>query len=451
MSWQPKSTLGLSLLLAATLSGAQDGVHWPSFRGVGGSGVADGYPTPERWDLATAQNVRWKTAIPGLAHSSPVVWGDRIFVTTVVSRGGDDSLKVGLYGDIAPVDDDTEHAYRVLAVDKRTGNVLWSRLAVRTVPKIQRHPKATHANSSPATDGRHVAAFFGSEGLFVYDASGRLLWKKDFGTLDAGFFRVPDAQWGFGNSPIIRGRSVIVLADVQENSFLAAYNLADGKELWKTSRDDVPTWTTPTVHRSPDRTQVIVNGFHHMGGYDFRTGTELWRMSAAGDIPVPRPFVSDGLIILSSSHGGGSPLVAVHPSATGDITLAEGESANDHVAWSHPRDGSYLPTPIGYEGLVYVIRDNGVLSAFDAQSGERRYRQRVGSGIAFSASPVAADGKLYLTSEDGDVFVVRAGPRYELIERNSMGEVTMATPAVSEGMLIFRTRSHLVAIANNSG
>ena len=231
MSWQSRSTLALSLLLAATLSGAQDGVHWPSFRGAAGGGVADGYPTPERWNLATAQNVRWKTAIPGLAHSSPVVWGDRIFVTTVVSRGGDDSLKVGLYGDIAPVEDDTEHAFRIVAVDKKTGNVLWSRLAVQSVPKIKRHPKATHANFSPATDGRHVAAFFGSEGLFVYDASGRLLWKKDFGVLDSGFFSVPEAQWGFGNSPILHGRSVIVLADVQENSFIAAYNLSDGKEL----------------------------------------------------------------------------------------------------------------------------------------------------------------------------------------------------------------------------
>ena len=450
MSWQSKSIL-LSLLLTATPAGAQHGVHWPSFRGAAGSGVADGYPTPERWDLATAQNVRWKTAIPGLAHSSPVVWGDRIFVTTVVSRAGNDSLKVGLYGDITPIEDDAPQAFRVIALDKKTGNILWSQLAFQGVPKIKRHPKATHANSSPATDGRHVAAFFGSEGLFVYDASGRLLWKKDFGMLDAGFFRVPEAQWGFGNSPVIHGRAVIVLADVQENSFIAAYNLADGKELWKTSRDDVPTWTTPTVYRDADRTQVIVNGFHHSGGYDVRTGSELWRMSATGDIPVPRPFIVDGLIMLSSSHGGGSPLIAVRPSATGDVTLAEGESSNDHVAWSHPREGSYLPTPIGYEGLVYVIRDNGVLSAFDAQSGERRYRQRVGSGIASSASPVAADGKLYLTSEDGDVFVVRAGPRYELIERNSLGEVTMATPAVSEGMLIFRTRSHLVAIANNSG
>ena len=235
MSWQSKSIL-LSLLLTATPAGAQHGVHWPSFRGAAGSGVADGYPTPERWDLATAQNVRWKTAIPGLAHSSPVVWGDRIFVTTVVSRAGNDSLKVGLYGDITPIEDDAPQAFRVIALDKKTGNILWSQLAFQGVPKIKRHPKATHANSSPATDGRHVAAFFGSEGLFVYDASGRLLWKKDFGMLDAGFFRVPEAQWGFGNAPVIHGRAVIVLADVQENSFIAAYNLADGKELWKTSR-----------------------------------------------------------------------------------------------------------------------------------------------------------------------------------------------------------------------
>jgi outer membrane protein assembly factor BamB len=449
MRCRTRSILVLSTFLSAVTGLAQEDIHWPSFRGAAGRGVAEGHATPERWDLEQGENLLWRTELPGLAHSSPVVWGDRIFVTTAVSDGGDDSLKVGLYGDIAPVEDDSVHAFRVIAIDKKTGDVLWSQLAHEGVPRIKRHTKATHASSTPATDGRHVAAFFGSEGLYLYDISGKLLWKKDFGVLDSGFFRVPEAQWGFGNSPIIYGDSVIVLADVQENSFLGAYALADGRELWKTARNDVPTWTTPTVHGTDERTQVIVNGFRHSGGYDVQTGRELWRMSAAGDIPVPRPFIVDGMIILSSAHGDGAPLTAVRPSATGDITLAEGQSSSEHVAWSHPRDGSYISTPIGYRGLVYVLRGNGALSAFDARSGERLYRERVG-GDAFSASPVAADGKLYLTSEEGDVFVVRAGPKYEEIARNSLGEVTMATPAVSEGVLIFRTRSHLVAIAHAS-
>lgn len=427
---------------------AEEGVHWPSFRGYRASGVSEGHATPVAWDVAKGEGVRWKTAIPGLAHSSPVIWGDRLCVTTAVREGGDQPLKVGLYGDIDPVEDESAHEWRVICLEKSTGEVLWQHVAHRGVPKIPRHTKSTHANPTPATDGEHLVAFFGSEGLYGYDLEGELLWKVDLGVLDSGFFTAPTALWGFASSPILHDGKVVVQCDVLSEDFVAAFAVGNGRELWRTGREEVPTWSTPTIYEQDGKTRVAVNGWQHIGGYDLATGEEVWRMKGGGDIPVPTPVAAHDLIFFTNSHGPASPILAVRASAVGDVSLAEGETASAHVAWAKWRDGGYMPTPIVYGEHLYVLRDNGAFFCYDAKTGKQRYRRRLGRGsTGFSASPVAADGKLYVTSEVGDVYVVGAGPEFELLAENSLDEVAMATPAISEGVLYFRTRGHLVAIA----
>jgi outer membrane protein assembly factor BamB len=446
-------TVGIVALLAlfsmaarGKAPGPRPGVDWPGFRGIEARGISDGQATPTTWDVARGQNVAWRAPVPGLSHSSPVIWGDRVCVTTAVS-GKDDALRVGLYGDIASVDDSTSHAWRVLCYDKRSGKPLWDRTAASGVPRVKRHAKATHANATPAVDEGHVAALFGAEGLYVYDAAGNLLWKKDLGLLDAGFFRVAAAQWGHGSSPVIHDGKLLVLADVQKDSFLAAFELDTGRERWRTPRADVPTWGSPTVHVAGGRAQVVVNGWKHIGGYDLETGKELWRMTGGGDIPVPTPVEAGGLFFITNAHGGSAPIYAVRTSATGDVSLSSDQTANAGVAWSQPRDGAYMQTPIVYRGQLYVCRDNGVLSVFEAATGKQLYQTRLSEGGGYTASPVAADGKVYFTSEEGEVHVVRAGPTFELMAKNPLGEVTLATPAVSEGVMYFRTKGSLVAVA----
>jgi outer membrane protein assembly factor BamB len=240
---------------------------------------------------------------------------------------------------------------------------------------------------------------------------------------------------------------LIVQADVLNGAFLAAFDVATGKELWRTARNDYPTWSTPAVHTADGRTQVIVNGFKHVGGYDLATGKELWRMKGGGDIPVPTPIVRRDVVFITNAHGPAAPIYAVRASATGDISLAAGAQTSDHVAWSQQREGAYMQTPILYGDHLYVCRDNGVLSVYEAATGKRLYQQRLGDGLTgFSASAVAGDGKLYYTSEDGGVFVIKAGPVFEQVAKNEMAEMAMATPAISEGTIFFRTRTRLVAI-----
>jgi outer membrane protein assembly factor BamB len=442
----------LVALLPALLSGAgapRPGVDWPQFRGIAASGVAEGHPTAISWNVTNGTNIAWKTALPGLGLSSPVVWGNLVCLTSAISGKADAGIRPGLYGDIKPVDDDSEHEWRVMCLDKRTGTPVWERTAHKGVPKIKRHTKSTHANSTLATDGERLIAFFGSEGLYAYDLKGTLLWKKDLGVLDAGFFQVPEAQWETGSSPILHDRVVVVQADIQKNSFIAAFDASDGKELWRTPRAEVPTWGTPTVHTVRGQTQLIVNGWKHIGAYDFKTGKEVWKLTGAGDIPVPTPVVHEGLIYITNAHGPiGAPVYAIRETATGDITLPQGSTSNDHVAWSHPRDGGYMCTPLVYQGLVYIVRYNGVINVYDAKTGEKKYQDRFAGGTsAFTASPVAANGHVYFANEDGQVFVVKAGPKHEIVATNDMGSPVLATPAISEGRLLVRTASHLMSIA----
>jgi hypothetical protein len=425
--------------------------NWPSFRGSNASGVADGKPTPVTWDATKGANVLWKTAIPGLAHSSPVVWGDKVFVTTAISSKGNEYFRPGLYGDVDSDKDTSKHTWKVYSLDKLTGKILWEKVAYEGVPKIKRHIKSTHANSTPATDGKHVVAFFGSEGLYCYDMNGKLIWKQDLGVLDSGWFYDPDYQWGTATSPIIYKNMVILQCDVQKGSFIAAYDIKDGKQIWKTSREEIPSWGTPTIYEGKTRVELVTNATRAARGYDPLTGKELWRLVGNPEVTATTPIAGHDLIFICNSYRPNQPIYAIRAGASGDISLKDGATSNEHVAWSMQRGGTYMPTPIIYGDLLYTCANHGVIASYNAKSGERIYQQRIADkGGSYSASPVAADGKIYLSSEDGEIFVVKAGPKYELLATNQMGEVLMATPAISDGIIFVRGQHTLFAIGESA-
>jgi outer membrane protein assembly factor BamB len=439
-----KQTIAFILTSAAVL--AAD-ANWPQFRGPAASGAGTGAP-PSQWNVESHKNVLWSAEIPGLAHSSPIVWGDRIFVTSAVPASGDSELKVGLYGAIQPVKDEGSHKFMLYCLDRKTGRILWEREAVSEVPKILRHPKSTHANPTPVTDGKHVVAFFGSEGLFAFDMNGKQLWRKDLGTLDSGYYVVVSAQWGFASSPIIHKDKVIIEADVQKDSFLAAFDVNTGKELWRTARKDVPTFGTPAIAPytagGANREQVVLNGWKEIAGYDVADGKQLWTMKGGGDIPVPTPLVKDGLIVITNAHGPGRPIYAIRTDAAGDLN-----EKKDAIAWQQEKAGNYMQTPLIDGGLAYFCYDNGVFTVFELKNGERIYQQRLGGGTSgFTSSPVAAGGKLYVTNEEGHTYVIGLGREFKILAENDLGEVVMATPAVSDGVLYIRGRKHLYAIAS---
>ena len=430
------------LTVAAVATHAQ---NWPQFRGPGATGVVEGPARPVKWDASTSQNVRWKTPIPGLSHASPVVWGNKVFIVSAVSSGKYET-RFGLFGDFAPVKNDPSHAWKVYALDKATGKILWERTAFEGIPKIKRHPKSTHAASTPATDGKYLIVNFGSEGLYAYDLDGKQLWKQDLGVLDAGWFYDADYQWEYGSSPIIYKNLVFVQADIQKNSFIAAYDLKTGKQVWKTAREEIPSWGSPTIYEGKDRAELITVGPKAIRSYDPATGKELWRLGPMSEITTPTPFVAFDLIFVTSGYAPIQPIYAIKPGGSGDLTLKNGQESSDFVAWSKQRGGPYMPTPIVYGDLLYTCSNQGVFTAYNAKTGERVYQERLGgTGGAFTASPVASEGKIYLASEDGDVFVVKAGPKYELLSKNPVGEVMMATPAISDGLVIVRTVSNLYA------
>jgi outer membrane protein assembly factor BamB len=421
---------------------------WPSFRGREAAGVSDQQNLPDEWNPATGANVLWRTPIPGLAHSSPIVWGDTIYVTSAISSRGAATFKPGLYGDGDASDDRSSHKWMLYAIDKRTGKVRWERTAVQAEPRNKRHIKSTYASSSPATDGRVVVAWFGSQGIYAYDLDGGLRWSVDLGRVDMGAYDIPAYEWGPASSPIIWNGMVIVQCDTQADSFLLALDAETGETIWKTNRQELPSWGTPTIVTTAAGPELVTNASNLVRGYDPKTGKELWRMGGSSKITAPTPIFADGLHIISSGRAPERPIFAVRPGSRGDLTLASGASENAQVAWSKTGRGSYMPTPLFYRGIVYVLANNGVLDAYDAASGKEIYRQRlplIGSG--YSASPVAADGKIYLSSEDGEMLVIAAGAAFKHLATNSMGETLMATPALSDGVLYVRGASTLFAIA----
>jgi len=422
-------------------------VSWPSFRGPQASGIAEGQNLPDQWNGKTGENILWRTPIPGLAHSSPVVWGNRIFVTSAVSSDPKATFRPGLYGDGDASKDRSSHRWVIYAIDKGSGKIVWERVAHQGEPIEKRHIKSTYANSTPATDGRIVVAWFGSQGVHAYDVNGRFLWKVDLGRVDMGAYDIPTYEWGPASSPIIWNNLVILQCDTQADSFLLALDAGTGKTVWKTEREELPSWGTPTVAQTSAGPQLVANASNFIRGYDPRTGKELWRLGRSSKITAPTPIFGDDLIVVVSGRGPERPIFVVRPNARGDLTLADGKTNSETIAWSRTGRGSYMPTPLIYRGLLYVLGNNGLFDAYNLKTGEEVYRQRlptVGSG--FSASPVASDGKIYLSNEDGEMLVISAGDKFTHIATNSMGELLMATPALSEGVMYVRSSTSLFAI-----
>ena len=421
--------------------------QWFMYRGNYASGVLDNANLPKTWNAENGENIAWKIEIPGLGHSCPIVWGDKVFVTSAVSSEDKKDVQPGIYGSIDPVQDNSVYAWNIYCIDKKTGKIHWENTACKGVPEQKRHPMSSHANCTPATNGEYVVAFFGSEGLYCYDMKGELKWQKDFGVLKSVFFLVETAEWEFASSPLIHDNVVVIQCDVQKNSFLTAYDLATGKELWKKQRDEYPGWCTPNIYFDGGKTRIAVNGFKHRGGYDFETGEEIWKMSGGGDIQIPTPIVGAGLVYFNSAHGKLSPVMAINPNAKGDITLAEDETTNAGVKWSHPRGGSYMGTMLVYGDYLYNAAWNGKLTCYNAITGEQIYSEKVGGGNSYTASPVAADGIIYIADNDGKVYSVKAGPEFQLLQTNNLGETTMSTPAIADNYLFFKTVGHLIAVS----
>jgi len=421
---------------------------WPAFRGYHAGGVADGQHPPITWDVETGEHIRWKTPIPGLAHSSPIVWGDYVFVTTAVSTAPNPTFRPGRYGDVDSAEDKGSWSWRVYCLDKATGRVDWNKVAHEGVPRSRRHIQGSYANATPVTDGKHVVAYFGSEGLYCYDMAGTLKWKVDVGKMDEGWFFDPSYQWGQASSPILYENMVIIQADRDKNSFIAAYNIEDGKVVWRTAREELPSWGTPTIFEHDDRAEVVTNATKFIRGYDIKTGKELWRLGRNSEITVATPVAGSQLVYITGGYAPIWPVYAVKAGATGDITLEDKATSNDYVAWFNNGAGGYMPTPLLYRNRLLVLNNNGILTSLHAETGEQLFRSRVGAGAGatFAASPVAADGRVYFTSEDGDVFVARCGTSYHLMARNQMNEVCMATPAISDGMIFIRTLKNLYGI-----
>jgi outer membrane protein assembly factor BamB len=420
---------------------------WPSFRGREAAGVSESQNLPDTWNPATGENILWRTPIPGLAHSSPIVWGDTVFVTSAISSQAKATFKPGLYGDGDASEDRSSHRWMLYAIDKKTGKIRWERTAAQGEPRNKRHIKSTYASASPATDGRIVVAWFGSQGIHAYDMSGGLRWSVDLGRVDMGAYDLPSYEWGPASSPIIWNDLVIVQCDTQADSFLLALNAQTGETVWKSDRQELPSWGTPTVVTTSAGPELVTNASNFVRAYDPKTGRELWKLGGSSKITAPTPIFTSGLHIIASGRAPERPVFAVKAGARGDLTLARDTASSSQVAWSKTGRGSYMPTPIAYRGLVYVLANNGLLDAYDVETGKEIYRQRlplVGSG--FSASPVIADGKIYLSNEDGDMLVVEAGATFKHIATSSMGETLMATPALSDGVMYVRGASTLFAI-----
>jgi iduronate 2-sulfatase len=419
---------------------------WPNFRGPGGRGIADGFETATVWDATDESDdaILWRTDVPGLGHSSPTIFGDRIFLATAVSVNPDAPLQVGRGGNIAAADDNGEQTWIVLCYDKATGAERWRQTVRQGEPRATRHTKATHANATVAVDDQHVVAFFGSEGCFCFDHDGALLWERDLGVVDVSKYGI---GWGYASSPTIYEDRVLLVCDAPEDPYLVALRLSDGDEIWRKSRtgDCERSWGTALVHKSEQGVQAVVNGWPWIVSYDVETGTERWRIEGGGDNPTPSPFAIDDRIYITNAHGGQSPIYVIRDDAQGNLSQPE-TLDSDSLIWSVERGGSYMSTPVVWGDYLFLGNTNGVVRCFHALTGEKIYEERLGSGASITASLVASDDKVYCPSEDGTLYVLNAGPQFEILSSNAMGEPCFATPAISEGILYVRTTGSLIAI-----
>ncbi len=444
-------TLGVvavSLLVRPGLVAAQNG-QWPLFRGPEAGAVDDDARLPETW--SDTENVVWQADIPGLGWSSPVVWDDHIFLTTAVSAGEERSPVRGLYdpgADSGATRSTATHRWLVYDLDFQTGAVRWERELFATVPGIERHLKNSFASETPVTDGERLYVYFGTIGLVAaLDLDGEEVWRRELGVYNGR------QRFGTAASPALHEGRLFVVNDNTTQSFLVALDAETGDEIWRVARDEVENWATPFIWQNDLRIEIVTAGLRRVRSYDL-DGQLLWELAGMTVNVVPTPFARDGLVYISSGYPGGMPrpVYAIRPGASGDISLNEGESGNDFIVWYQPMLGTYNTSALVYGDYYYTLLDRGFLLNHDARTGREIYgRTRVKPGAGFTASPWAYNDRVFLLGEDGDTFVVRAGPEFELLHTNSLNEMALATPAVVRGSLILRTQSKLYRFSNETG
>lgn len=436
--------LVFSLLLATSLlaatARATGGANWPQWRGPSGQGISNEKDLPNEW--SPTKNIKWKTAIAGRGHSSPIVWGNRIFLTTAVEGPVVQGAKAVTHFDdgkeyIHPdsVGADHQHSFMVMCLDRDTGKILWQQTAFEGTPYDNRHRKASYAASTPATDGKYVYAFFGTEGLFAYDLNGKLAWKASVGKL--GTFGM-----GVGTSPVLFNNLLIIQCDEESGaaSFMVALDKTTGKEVWRTPRKVQASWATPLLVTAGNHSEIITTGNEAVIAYDPSNGKELWRHKGTESNAIPSPVANNEMVFISAGFPA-KIAMAIKLGGSGDLT--------DTVAWQYAKGTAYVPSPILYGDYLYLTTDRGILTCLDAKTGEVKYEGgRVPVPATFTASPVAFDGKILLTSEDGDTFIVKAGPKHEIIGTSSVGEPVYASPAIADGRIIIRGERNLYAIGN---
>ena len=434
--------IATAVLAASGLVFAED---WPRFRGTA-AGVAVDHPDlPDTW--SATENVRWKVDVPGLGWSSPIVWGDHVFVTSVVNTEAQEAPKPGFYlGDWAAAK--APHRWVIYDIDFNTGTVRWERSVSDAPPAQPKHLKNSYASETPVTDGERVYVYFGNRGLFAFDMQGNEVWSVPIGPYKTR------NNWGAAASPALHGNRIYVVHDNDERSFIAAFDTRTGKELWRVNRMEGTNWSSPFVWEHDQRTEIVTTGSDRVRSYS-TDGTLLWELSGMSTITVPTPFASHGLLYIASGYiaDPNRPAYAIRPGASGDITLKPGQTSSEFIAWALPTGAPYNPSPLVYGDTYYTLLDRGFFTAHDARTGTEVYgRQRITSNAsAFTASPWAYNGKVFALSEDGDTFVLQAGPEFKVLGTNALGEMALATPAVSRGSLFVRTVSKLYRITKASG
>ena len=449
---RPPLSLGLILIVcsfvlstsrAPLFAASDDETNWPQWRGPGGSGVSTEKNLPTEW--SETKNVQWKTEIPGRGHSSPIIWGRKIFLTTslegpiVPGAKAVTHLRHGqVYVHPDSVGGDHSYTIKVLCLDRETGKILWEKTAYEGPVYDDRHRKNTFASATPVTDGKYVWTLFDAEGVYCYDIDGKLVWKTSLGKF---------AKMGMGNgmSPVLYENLVILQCDQEDGgpgSFIAALDKLNGKEVWRAPRTQRKTWATPVLVRTPQRTELIASGAESTVSYDPATGKELWRSEGVISHAIPSAVTGHDMVFVSGGSSG-QPKLAIGIRLGGSGNL----NGTPYVVWKYNKGTAYVPSPILYGDYLYLMTDAGIITCLDAKTGEVKYEGgRVPVPATFSSSPVAFDDKILLTSEDGDTFVIKAGPAHEVLRANSLGEPVYASIAIGGGKLFIRGAKHLYCI-----
>lgn len=430
----------LSIILFLPISGQN---HWPSFRGAESRGVSENTDLPDKW--SATKNVSWKTNIPGRGWSSPIVWGKKVFLTTVVNKGESESPKKGLYfgGNRLKIPESI-HLWKVICLDLKSGEILWNKDVHKGQPKSSIHLKNSYASETPVTDGELIYCYFGSLGLYAMDFEGQVIWTHKVPAYPTRY------GWGTASSPILHKDRVYLVNDNDEKSYLIALDKKTGKEVWKTSRDEKSNWSNPYIWKNKLRTEIIVPGSGRTRSYDL-DGNELWSFKGMSSITIATPYAHDELLYLSSGYVGDSkrPLYAIKPGAKGDISVTSKDTSNNFIAWSNWKAAPYNPSTLLYQDQVYVLLDRGYLSAFESKTGAVIYgKKRLPGSTGFSASPWAYHGKIFCFNEDGGTNVCQAGKSFELLHTNQLAEddMGMATPAIAGKNLLIRTSARIYCI-----